>query len=97
MRNYASSILKKKTKLTSNLEFPFICVINTMCHLRAIFGDNNTSVNKGKPMLLLCCHFKPLLVLSLILTIASYIFHSHFFSDKKFHDQESTQNAEYEK
>lgn len=80
MRNYASSILKKKkTKLTSNLEFSFICVINTMCHLYAILGDNNTSANKGKPMLLLYCHFKPLLELSLILAITSYIFHSHFF------------------
>lgn len=71
-----------------------------MCRLCAILGDDNTSLSKGKPMIMLCYLLKSLLELSLALTIASYIFHT-FFSlarnlVRKVHDQESTQNAKYE-
>lgn len=87
----------KKPK--SNPEFPFICVINTICLVGAMLGDNKTSVNKGKPIISLC-YPKPLLKLSLILIIVLFFtlyFYSCLKSDEKSLLLGKYSNAEYEK
>lgn len=79
MRNYLSSLNNEK-KPTSNPELLFICAINTVCLLCAFLGDDNTLVTKDKSLILFCYHLKLSLGLSLILTTARCIFHSHYFS-----------------
>lgn len=86
--------LNNEKKPTSNPEFSFIYLINTVYFLSAISGNNSTSMNKGKPMILICSYLKPLLDLSLVLIIASYIFHFFFFASLKS-GEKSSQSGKY--
>lgn len=67
MTNYASSTLKKSPQIIQNSHSFVQYHLPLMC----LLGANITSVNKGKAVIMLCYHLKPLLELSLVLT--------HFF------------------